>query len=116
MPLVSIGSFMVISFVGAPRVARCQETTTRVDDSTASAGRPRDVSQCPSGVRSRPGRVRQNHGMRNDRLREAMTAAGLSQDGLAEAVGVDPKSVWRWMNKGVVPRLVGMKGKVAEVL
>jgi len=45
-----------------------------------------------------------------------MAAAGLSQDGLAEAVGVDPKSVWRWLNKGVVPRLVGMKGKVAEVL
>ena len=54
--------------------------------------------------------------MRNERLRAAITAAGLSTEGLAEAVEVDPKSVWRWLNKGVVPRRVGLKAKVADLL
>ena len=54
--------------------------------------------------------------MRNDRLREAMAAAGLSDDALAQAVEVDPKSVWRWLNKGVVPRRVGLKAKIATLL
>jgi len=35
---------------------------------------------------------------------------------LAEAVGVDPKSVWRWTSKGVTPRRVGLKARVADVL
>ena len=45
--------------------------------------------------------------VRNDRLRKAMDEAGVSPDRLAEAVEVDPKSVWRWTNKGVVPRRIG---------
>ena len=53
---------------------------------------------------------------RNDRLRQAMESAGISADRLAEVVAVDPKSVWRWTNKGVVPRRIGMKARVAEVL
>jgi len=53
---------------------------------------------------------------RNDRLRQAMESAGISADRLAEVVEVDPKSVWRWTNKGVVPRRIGMKARVAEVL
>ena len=53
---------------------------------------------------------------RNDRLRQAMESAEISADRLAEAVEVDPKSVWRWTNKGVVPRRIGMKARVAEIL
>ena len=45
-----------------------------------------------------------------------MEEAGVSADRLAEAVEVDPKSVWRWTNKGVVPRRIGMKARVADVL
>lgn len=45
-----------------------------------------------------------------------MGRAGMSSDHLAEAVEVDPKSVWRWLNKGVVPRRVGLKAKVATML
>lgn len=58
----------------------------------------------------------QNQTVSNKRLREAMDRAGFSRDRLAEAVGVEPKSVWRWTNKGVVPRRVGMKARVADVL
>lgn len=54
--------------------------------------------------------------MRNERLRQAMSAAGYSDDGLAAAVGVDPKSVSRWVRQGVVPRRVGLKLKVATLL
>jgi len=53
---------------------------------------------------------------RNDRLRNAMDQAGVSADRLAEAVEVDPKSVWRWTNKGVIPRRVGLKARVADTL
>ncbi|MFC8532749.1 helix-turn-helix domain-containing protein [Streptomyces sp. NPDC057249] len=42
--------------------------------------------------------------MRNERLREAMAAAGFTHGSLAETVGVDPKSVERWVNLGRVPR------------
>lgn len=45
-----------------------------------------------------------------------MTRAGISVDRLAELVQVDPKTVWRWANKGVVPRRVGLKGRVADAL
>ncbi len=45
-----------------------------------------------------------------------MAQAGVSADRLAEAVEVDPKSVWRWTNKGVIPRRVGLKARVAAVL
>jgi hypothetical protein len=63
-----------------------------------------------------PGITWQNQNMRNDRLREAMDQAGVSADRLAEAVEVDPKSVWRWTNKGVIPRRIGLKARVAGVL
>lgn len=53
---------------------------------------------------------------RNDQLRQVMEQAGVSADRLAEAVGVDPKSVWRWTNKGVIPRRIGLKTRVADVL
>jgi len=54
--------------------------------------------------------------VRNERLRDAMAQAGVSTDALAAAIGVDPKSVWRWTNKGVIPRRVGFKARVADVL
>ena len=64
-------------------------------------------SQTSGNVRSRlvavpvrPSAIWQNQNMRNDRLREAMDRAAVSVDQLAEAVEVDPKSVWRWTNKG----------------
>ncbi|MFB8084850.1 helix-turn-helix domain-containing protein [Streptomyces sp. NPDC055992] len=42
--------------------------------------------------------------MQNERLRAAMAAAGWTHGSLAEEVGVDPKSVERWVNLGRVPR------------
>ncbi|MEL5955352.1 helix-turn-helix transcriptional regulator [Streptomyces sp. CLV115] len=42
--------------------------------------------------------------MPNERLRATMTAGGWTHAGLAEATGVDPKSVERWVNLGRVPR------------
>jgi hypothetical protein len=45
-----------------------------------------------------------------------MEQAGITADRLAEAVGVDAKSVWRWTNKGIIPRRVGLKARVADVL
>jgi len=45
-----------------------------------------------------------------------MTRAGISVDRLAELVQVDSKTVWRWANKGVVPRRVGLKIRVADAL
>src|SRR5215831_13339452 len=40
--------------------------------------------------------------MRNERLRGAMSKAGATADALADTVGVDPKTVERWIN-GRVP-------------
>lgn len=42
--------------------------------------------------------------MSNERLRAAMVAQGWTHASLAEAIGVDPKSVERWVNLGRVPR------------
>ncbi|MEC3957174.1 XRE family transcriptional regulator [Nocardia sp. CDC153] len=42
--------------------------------------------------------------MSNERLRTAMAAGGWTHASLAEATGVDPKSVERWVNLGRVPR------------
>ncbi|WP_280272173.1 XRE family transcriptional regulator [Nocardia wallacei] len=39
----------------------------------------------------------------NERLRAAIADAGLTTEALAQHVGIDPKSVYRWMVKGVVP-------------
>lgn len=58
----------------------------------------------------------ENHYVSNDRLREAMDRAGVTRDQLAEAMGVDPKSVWRWTNKGVTPTRRGFTARVADVL
>ncbi|UGT63596.1 XRE family transcriptional regulator [Nocardia asteroides] len=40
----------------------------------------------------------------NERLRVALDDAGYSTQGLAEQLSLDPKSVQRWVTKGVVPR------------
>jgi transcriptional regulator with XRE-family HTH domain len=42
--------------------------------------------------------------MANERLRAAMAAGGWTNDALAQKVGIDPKSVERWVNKGRTPR------------
>ncbi|WP_280400872.1 DUF5919 domain-containing protein [Nocardia carnea] len=42
--------------------------------------------------------------MSNERLRVAMAAGGWTHASLAEATGVDPKSVERWVNLGRIPR------------
>jgi transcriptional regulator with XRE-family HTH domain len=41
--------------------------------------------------------------MPNDRLREAMMRASCTQQALADAVGVDPKTVERWVRQNRVP-------------
>ncbi|MFF0489354.1 XRE family transcriptional regulator [Nocardia sp. NPDC004068] len=51
----------------------------------------------------------------NERLRGAIADAGLTIEGLAEQVGLDPKSVYRWVAKGVVPRR-GAAHKTADLL
>ncbi|MEU3664568.1 helix-turn-helix domain-containing protein [Streptomyces sp. NPDC032940] len=42
--------------------------------------------------------------MANERLRAAMAAGGWTHDTLAQEIGIDPKSVERWVNKGRTPR------------
>lgn len=42
--------------------------------------------------------------MPNERLRGVMACGGWTHAGLAHAVGVDPKSVERWVNLGRTPR------------
>ncbi|MEV5677598.1 helix-turn-helix transcriptional regulator [Streptomyces sp. NPDC052164] len=42
--------------------------------------------------------------MPNERLRAAMASGGWTHGSLAEAAGVDPKSVERWVNLGRTPR------------
>ncbi|MFG2769788.1 XRE family transcriptional regulator [Streptomyces sp. NPDC048350] len=42
--------------------------------------------------------------MQNERLRSVMTSGGWTHSSLANATGVDPKSVERWVNLGRVPR------------
>jgi hypothetical protein len=41
--------------------------------------------------------------MANERLRSALTAAGLNVGGLAERLQVDPKTVERWVSQGRMP-------------
>ncbi|MGW2559645.1 XRE family transcriptional regulator [Streptomyces sp. NPDC001514] len=53
--------------------------------------------------------------MPNERLRVAMTAGGWTHATLADATGVDPKSVERWVNLGRTPRRVTAL-KAAEAL
>ncbi|MFC8568772.1 helix-turn-helix transcriptional regulator [Streptomyces sp. NPDC057245] len=53
--------------------------------------------------------------MTNERLRATMAAGGWTHATLAEAMGVDPKSVERWVNLGRVPRRATAM-KAAEAL
>lgn len=53
--------------------------------------------------------------MTNHRIRSALTARGLTGSQLAGTVGVDPKSVERWMTQGRVPHR-GTRARVAEAL
>jgi transcriptional regulator with XRE-family HTH domain len=53
--------------------------------------------------------------MQNERLRAAMAAGGWTHATLAEQVGVDPKSVERWVNQGRMPRRATAM-KAAETL
>ncbi|MFC9467703.1 helix-turn-helix transcriptional regulator [Streptomyces coelicoflavus] len=53
--------------------------------------------------------------MTNERLRATMAAGGWTHATLAEATGVDPKSVERWVNLGRVPRRATAM-KAAEAL
>ncbi|MBS2554082.1 helix-turn-helix domain-containing protein [Catenulispora sp. NL8] len=41
--------------------------------------------------------------MANERLRATMTARGMTAEKLAAAIGIDPKTVERWVNTGRVP-------------
>src|SRR5664279_3821676 len=41
--------------------------------------------------------------MVNERLRAVMTSLGWTNQALAEVVGVDPKTIERWVNHGRVP-------------
>lgn len=61
-----------------------------------------------------PGAVR-DEDVRNDRLRDAMRVAHVSEAQLARQVGVDPKTVSRWLGEGRIPRDYHRRA-VAEVL
>jgi transcriptional regulator with XRE-family HTH domain len=51
----------------------------------------------------------------NERLRQAILDAGLSVDDLAAQIGIDPKTVERWISKSRVPH-PGNRAKAARVL
>lgn len=53
--------------------------------------------------------------MANERLRSALTSAGVTSQHLAQRVGVDPKTVERWVDPGRVPH-PGNCYEVARVL
>ena len=53
--------------------------------------------------------------MANERLRAGLAAAGMTSAGLAEQIGVDPKSVERWVQLDRVPHRVNRQ-KVAALL
>jgi transcriptional regulator with XRE-family HTH domain len=53
--------------------------------------------------------------MANERLRDALNRAGLSADELAGEVGVDPKTIERWISKGRLP-YPKHRSRVAAVL
>ncbi|MFI7339139.1 XRE family transcriptional regulator [Streptomyces sp. NPDC050085] len=53
--------------------------------------------------------------MSNERLRAVLASGGWTHAGLAEAAGVDPKSVERWVNLGRTPRRLTAL-KAAEIL
>jgi hypothetical protein len=41
--------------------------------------------------------------MSNERLRSSIVGAGMTMQGLSERIGVDPKTVERWITKGRIP-------------
>ena len=53
--------------------------------------------------------------MANQRLRNALAAAGLTQPALAEKVEVDPKSVERWITRNRTPH-ASTRARVAQIL
>ncbi|MBF6176123.1 XRE family transcriptional regulator [Nocardia blacklockiae] len=55
------------------------------------------------------------HSAPNERLRAAIADAGVTVDALAERVGLDPKSVQRWVSRGVVPRRTAAHVAAAEL-
>lgn len=59
--------------------------------------------------------VRYVGGMPNHRLRSALAAHDMTTTGLAAAVGVDPKSVERWLTQDRVPHR-GTRARVATAL
>lgn len=54
--------------------------------------------------------------MANDRLRTAMLAAGLSEDDIASEVGVDPKTVERWISEDIQAPHRRTRERVAKLL
>jgi hypothetical protein len=54
--------------------------------------------------------------MRNPRLAEAISAAGLTFEQVARRLEVDPKTVGRWVNDGVRPSKHNHKRRLAELL
>lgn len=59
--------------------------------------------------------VRYVGGMANHRLRSALAAHDMTTTGLAAAVGVDPKSVERWLTQDRIPHR-GTRARVATAL
>ena len=55
--------------------------------------------------------------MANDRLRSTLRSTGFSESALAEELGVDPKTIQRWITKGRTPhRLTAMRAaKILDV-
>ena len=53
--------------------------------------------------------------MGNDRLRSTLRASGYSEQGLAEELGVDPKTVQRWATRGRTPHR-GTATRAAKLL
>src|SRR5918994_6154446 len=61
------------------------------------------------------GRNRREEAVANERLRQAIFDADLSVDDLAIEIGIDPKTIERWIAKGRVPH-PGNRAKAARVL
>src|SRR3954452_11997314 len=66
-------------------------------------------------VHAYAGRNRREVAVANERLRQAIFDADLSVDDLAIEVGIDPKTIERWIAKGRVPH-PGNRVKAARVL
>ena len=49
-----------------------------------------------------------------DRLSVAINRTGRTQEDLAKFLGIDPSSIWRWMNRGACPRVSTLRVLAAE--